>query len=137
MTRFVVLLETLFLMLAPLLVLAQQTNIQVSVSRAVPRAVLEQQGSTVTVELNADAYTLTPTGDIDTWSVTYPAGANQQAFLYTAEVFVMPVAGVTMTLPDEWVDYGCERPLTLGTDPAWIVMQSLPDGRIACSTVTP
>ena len=131
------LLAPLLLVLASGAVLADgATNVEITINQAARRVTLEQDGSTVALTLDGSVYVLTPIADVDEWQVSLPDGANPDGYVYSAEVFVLPGSGRSVTLPPDWVGFGCTKQLSLVSNPQWIVVQTFPGNRFACSTAS-
>lgn len=129
------LLAPLLLALAAGAVLADgATNVEITINQAARRVTLEQDGGTVALTLDGSVYTLTPSADVTEWQVSLPDGANTEGYVYSAEVFVLPGAGRSITLPANWVSFGCTKHVTLASDPYWVVVQTFPGQGMACST---
>jgi len=112
---------------------AQDTVLQVVVQRAVERKAAVQTAGEVALTLDGSVYSLTPAQDVTSWDVTLPEGANPAAFVYQAELFFDATPGVNVALPAEWVGFSCTRSFELSS-PTWLILQSLEDGQIACTT---
>jgi hypothetical protein len=113
---------------------AQDTVLKFTVHKATERKPLVQTGGQVALTLDGSVYTLTPTADVTTWDVSLPEGANPDGFVYASEVFVLPGAGHSVTLPASWISFNCEKSMTLSASPLWIVVQTFPGDQIACTT---
>jgi len=114
-------------------VVAQDTLVQLTVQRAVERKAAVQTGGEVALTLDSSVYSLTPSQDVTSWDVTLPEGANTAAFVYQAELFFDATPGVNVALPSEWVGFSCQKAFGLAS-PTWLILQSLDDGQIACTT---